>query len=566
MEQMRRKRKGFLLMRVVLALVMIITMVNVGNVEVYATASENAISTTDKDALKADLNFYVSVLNADNKLSEAAQTQIKGLLSTALSNIDNTTEDTGELSSYLASVKAQMDTIAANELSVVSDYLVLTDNIPVPTAEYGQQVNVILSILNLSDVPLSDLIVTPLVDTSVIKWPFELEAMGYTKVIANIPGSTTYDEAFAGRQEITYTFTTREDVLTGYYPIDFNIKYTRGTTTETTTISTYVEAVGAQGSGTLDSTGSEGQSSKPRVIVKGFETTPANVYAGDVFTLDVIIENTSQRTAVSNMQVDMSATAEGTTDLVYDSFLPTSGSNTVYVEEIPAGGTKTISIEMTAKADLTQKPYVLDVNMEYEDNQFNTYTSTASVSIPILQESKFDVSTPEVMPASINVGAQSNVMYSIYNTGKTTLYNVQAKFVGDSISGGDVFVGKIESGATGNVDAMITGMAPTMDDGSITAIITYEDDAGNQTTYEQVINLYVMEFYPDDMMGGYDDYLMEEEVSSGPNVIALVIGAIVLVGAITVIVLKVRQVRRAKRELEQDLEDLDDDDVDDDTV
>ena len=37
------------------------------------------------------------------------------------------------------------------------------------------------------------------------------------------------------------------------------------------------------------------------------------------------------------------------------------------------------------------------------------------------------------------------------------------------------FVGNLQSGATGNVDVMLTGIAPTMDDGTVIMEISYED-------------------------------------------------------------------------------------------
>lgn len=103
------------------------------------------------------------------------------------------------------------------------------------------------------------------------------------------------------------------------------------------------------------------------------------------------------------------------------------------MDRIGANTAADIEIEMTAKADLAQKPYVLDVNMKYDAGTMFDLTDKASVSIPISQESRFDTSIPEVVPADITVGSQSNVMFSIYNTGKTTLYNVQVKFKADSI-------------------------------------------------------------------------------------------------------------------------------------
>ncbi|MFI3202397.1 MAG: hypothetical protein R3Y54_12920, partial [Eubacteriales bacterium] len=389
-----KRKSGYFMIMVVL--VCFSTMMNVP-ISYADTVSGNAISSSDKETLKHTVATYANKLMSNSQLSQSDMNKITNLMNTALHNIDVSSSDAITLETYVTSIKLQMDEIASGQLTSISEYLVLTDNVETPTATYGKPVNIMLSVLNLSDTPLSDLIITPIVDTSVNVWPFELSSMGYTKVIADIPGSTTYEEALNGRQEIMYSFTTRSDVLSGYYKLDFHIKYTRGTSTESTTLSTYVNVVGAPGSGSLEGTGSEGQMSKPRVIVKGFQTTPEEVYAGDVFIVDLFVENTSSRTAVSNMQVDLKATPEGSGDTQYEAFLPTSGSNTVYVKSVSAGGTATVSIEMTAKADLAQKPYILNVSMEYEDAQYNTYTSDASVSIPIKQESKFDMSTPEVM-------------------------------------------------------------------------------------------------------------------------------------------------------------------------
>ena len=64
------------------------------------------------------------------------------------------------------------------------------------------------------------------------------------------------------------------------------------------------------------------------------------------------------------------------------------------------------------------------------------------------------------------------------NTGKVTLYNVTASFAGDSIVPSDSYVGNIEPGQTGNVDAMVKGAAPTMDDGKIQITISMKMKTG----------------------------------------------------------------------------------------
>ena len=82
------------------------------------------------------------------------------------------------------------------------------------------------------------------------------------------------------------------------------------------------------------------------------------------------------------------------------------------------------------------------------------------------------------MPDSVSVGSETNIMFPINNTGKVLLYNVMVTFVGDSIQQTDSYVGNIKPGESGNVDAMITATAPTLEDGKVKLLITYEDENG----------------------------------------------------------------------------------------
>lgn len=137
------------------------------------------------------------------------------------------------------------------------------------------------------------------------------------------------------------------------------------------------------------------------------------------------------------------------------------------------------------------------------------------------------------MPDSINVGEESNVMFGINNTGKVTLYNVMARFEADSIQTTDTYVGNIKSGETGNVDCMVTGAAPTADDGKVKVIISYEDENGEVSEVEKELTLYVSEPAPDmdDMdMSGFDEVPQEEP---GPlqKYGKVILAAVVIVGA-----------------------------------
>ena len=452
--------------------------------------------------------------------------------------------------------------------SSTSEFLSLTDTFSTPTVTYGQNAFIVLPVVNYSSVPLKDVVIRPKMSNLVSEWPFEPNAAGATKVIRSFPAYDKDKNMIDVRQDIGFNFIVREDVKSGYYKLDFDVTYTRDNAVEKGVLTCYVKAVGKPDSGTLDgSGGEEDQKSKPRIIVTGFETTPAQVFAGETFTLTVHVQNTSKTASVTNVLFDMQAKEEGKDEeSKFAAFLPTSGSSSVYVDSIAPGASKALVIEMSAKSDLSQKPYVLDVNMKYDAPEAVDLTDTASVSIPIYQEQRCETGDAEVMPTNITVGGQTNIMFDVYNTGKTTLYNVWVKFEGDSVTGGDSFLGTIASGATGSVDAMVTGAAPTMDDGKIKAIVSYENESGVVTTIEKELELFVteevMEDFSDPSMGMEGNMGMEEMEGGGGKKFVLPIVAVVAVLVIAgiVILVNLRKKKKEKEELTADLNALNEDD------
>lgn len=455
--------------------------------------------------------------------------------------------------------------------SSTSEFLSLADTYQTPTVTHGQRVVIGLPVVNYSSVPLKDVVIKPRISNLVSEWPFEPNAAGATKAIKSFPAYDNKKNMEDVRQEIGFDFVVRSDVKSGYYKLEFDATYERNGQIEKAVLTSYVKAIGTEESGSLDgdAEGDKEQVSKPRIIVTGFETVPAQVFAGETFTLTVHVKNTSQSANVTNVLFDMQAKEEGKDeDSKFAAFLPTSGSSSVYVDSIAPGASKDLVIEMSAKSDLSQKPYVLDVNMKYDAKDSVDLTDTASVSIPIYQEQRCETGDAEVMPTEITVGGQTNIMFDVYNTGKTTLYNVWVKFEGDSITGGDSFLGTIASGATGSVDAMVTGAAATMDDGKIKAVISYENESGVVTSMEKELELFVSEEmmgdFSDPSMGMEGDMMGMEEMEGGGSgnkfIPIIVIAVVVVLIAVIVVIVRIRKKKKEQAELTADLEALNDTD------
>ncbi len=393
--------------------------------------------------------------------------------------------------------------------------------------------------------------ITPTLSASTKDYPFEIEKATYEIALKSpLLGTKSQPDEAARNQVVHYSMNVRNDVTTGYYPVVFKIaaKDENGKeyTTEQTVFFNIKGNPEYEETTTETTTKEEETSTKvsvPRLIITGYETNLDTVNAGDSFKLTVHVQNTSTLTAVSNIKFTLSATD--------DAFLPVSGSSTLFINRIGIGQTVDLSVEMTAKASLEAKSYPLTLEAEYEDNNLNAYTAKESISIPVSQEIRMSIGEIEVMPSSLEVGNQANVMFPINNMGKSKIYNVTVTFEGDTVTGGETFKGNIDSGATANVDVMVTAAAATMDDPTVYAVVTYEDDRGKQYDMKKSFELYVSEPYiPEEPnfedMPVIDDIPIENEKSLPKWVIPAGIVALIVVVVVVIIVIRKRKRKKAE--------------------
>lgn len=431
-----------------------------------------------------------------------------------------------------------------------------------PVATYGQPYSFELILTNYGETDAESVTITPEISADGNKFPFEVELTSYEWRFNNSLKGTKNEPSESSRnQSVTFNWKVRNDVGTGYYPVVFHItaKTPKGESyTVDQTVFFNISGNPKTDKKSEEETTKQQNKSEPRLIITGYEIDKEEIKAGDEFRLTVYIMNTSDRTAVSNIKLTLSSSEDKNDNC----FVPKSGSSTIFVKRIGIGETYNLEVDMTAKPTLEAKSYPLTIEAEYEDYEVTPYTSRESISIPVTQELRISVGNVEVMPASIDVGNQSNIMFPINNLGKSKVYNVNVTFEGDSITGGESFEGNLESGATANVDTMVTGIAATMDEGYIKAIISYENEKGEVFTQEKEIQLWVTEAYVPDI--GMDDMYwdnmeaIEPEVQSGlPQwVLFAAVGGVAGVGLLVGIIIIVRH--RKRRKQEEDIEEDED--------
>lgn len=496
---------------------------------------------------------------------------------------------------YAADVPAEAQTGAEKTLARIQ--LSVGDGQETPVFRAGEKAKLRISVKNTGNTAAQNVRIAPVIKSEA-DWPFELDQLNYDQDLGSVEAGGKADAVWGGGD---VPLTVKDSVTGKAYKLTFRITYDDGekayeaekyvfVKTEAKPGSSEEKPSGGTPSGDVPESGkpsgespvSGGQTaggggygsaaepeagsvynseptvagggsastSVPRVIVTGFSTEPGEVRAGSNFKLVVHLKNTSSRTGVSNMLFDFQAPSSGSEAAAEaPAFLPASGSSSIYLDSIPAGGTKDISIELNARADLVQKPYSISMSMKYEDSGAAQYEAQSSLAIPIRQEARFEFSKMQIAPDTVSVGEEANISCSLYNLGRVKMYNVKARFEGKMIDTQEQFIGNLDAGATGTIDAIVTAKKAAKGSEECKLVLTYEDDAGNVSTSEQKFKMTVLEETAVEETGMMPEAVPEE--SGNPvGLAAAVLAVIAAAAAGTVIFIKHRKkkIREAEEE------------------
>ncbi len=426
---------------------------------------------------------------------------------------------------------------------------VLGEGQSTPDGTYPYVLNFALNLRNNSPGAVYNVKASMVMDADTDKFPFEINDANYDQMFEKIDKDETV--------ELGYSFAIREDAYSGYYPITMKIYYSddsNGEELETFETSFFVRI---HNKDKEDEYGefNEHDRERARLVVDSFTTEPAEIIAGQQFDLILHMKNASNSISATNILFSMES------EKVSDSavFTTESGSSSVAMDSLRPGEVKDIRLRLLSKAGVDQRSYALTIKAKYDSPEFKNAEENMLVDILVRQIPRLNTGAFEIMPDSISVGDESNVMFPINNTGKVTLYNVMAKFEADSIQTTDTYVGNIKPGETGNVDCMIVGAAPTMDDGKIKVIISYEDENGEVSAEEKEMTLFVSEAYDplEDMnMEDFDNSPMEEPGFLEKHQAQLLPAALAVIAILTVVLVvlavKHKKLKASQKEVEDD--------------
>lgn len=394
--------------------------------------------------------------------------------------------------------------------------------------------------------------------------------------------------------EAKATLIASDNIETGYYPIDIKVTYPNPVSDEPYEYTTqaFIHAIGE-----ADEDEEEEESddkSVPRVILDSYVINPTTVNMGEEFNFTFTLKNTSQEKTIKNLIVNLGS--------VDGAILPASGSNSFYIEEIPAGETKTLSLKLTSKNNPDTTSFPLNITMEYEDAKANPYTADEELTIPVYLPFKLTLQN-QSYPTYGMVWNGVPITVDYINQGKGTIYNLTATVEGtlleaappmepmpeydpetgeeiipeasdmtDDINGDGIsddltsainpdmpvftvetpstYLGNIESGSSDYFETTITPQVAGLIEGRV--IFSFEDAAGNPQEIIETFQMQVDEMPP---VEPYDPSLdtfepMPEENAGIPTAAKAALAAAALIAAI--VGLKIASKKRKAKKLADD--------------
>ncbi len=342
----------------------------------------------------------------------------------------------------------------------------------------GDEISVYVPIKNTSDSDITNVKCTLAVSDDVTNFPFEKPTDGSTSVewkalqVARDSKLVAWngDKLASGEHayfKLKATFSA--SATQTRYSIPFTITYNDGST-DTVSVVVYCRGIDTTGGG---SSGGSSYKSKPKVIIESYDFSADTIYAGDTVKLDLIIANTSAREAITNLQLDYTNEA--------GAVLPAPGSsNSIYLGTIDKNGVRVLTLDLQIIPGAEAKSQVLAITLSYEGTKNRAdFEEKASISVPVLQKARVRINDPVIYDDPW-VGSSVSAGVTLYNLGKSTLYNCMVDIVGDNVTLEEsYFGGNIAPGATMRADLNITPEVSGEVEAKVR--VTYEDINGNQT-------------------------------------------------------------------------------------
>ena len=518
-------------------------------VSLDSVTSKNGLFSNITFTKEDELNTVESQRSRDILLTATLNTAMPGTYADLLSfKLSNNEKKTANVTLTIPEMQPQTSPEPGKATAAFRLSSFDANGLIVPTAagKNGGKVQVRLPLLCV-DGPVSNIKAVPKLSTSLDEFPFAIEQVDYT---------IGYNGMIGVNQIIEFQFNLRfaDKVTAGVKKVDFTITYDRGwasatgDSSESCDISLYVNVTrGYEAAGSEP--GGETTAALPKIVVDSYSFSSDKIYAGEDFDLTFTVRNTSNEEETKSILVTVTNNAET------GKLTPASGSNTLYIDKLGKGESKTMTMSIATAPDTEAKAYEIKLEFDYEGTKTRPATlsngqSSASIPVTIMQKIRLKIEDPTIDGEPME-GESVPVYFSMYNMGRSSIYNCMVTVEGDGLSMEESFFqGTVAAGSTMRADFSLITATPGQIDGEI--VITYEDSLEEKMEERLPLSLYVSEAYNPDMypgegdpngmidtMGGMED----PSASGGIPVWAWIAGGVVAAAAVVAVIIILKKKR-----------------------
>ena len=518
-------------------------------VSLDSVTSKNGLFSNITFTKEDELNTVESQRSRDILLTATLNTAMPGTYADLLSfKLSNNEKKTANVTLTIPEMQPQTSPEPGKATAAFRLSSFDANGLIVPTAagKNGGKVQVRLPLLCV-DGPVSNIKAVPKLSTSLDEFPFAIEQVDYT---------IGYNGMIGVNQIIEFQFNLRfaDKVTAGVKKVDFTITYDRGwasatgDSSESCDISLYVNVTrGYEAAGSEP--GGETTAALPKIVVDSYSFSSDKIYAGEDFDLTFTVRNTSNEEETKSILVTVTNNAET------GKLTPASGSNTLYIDKLGKGESKTMTMSIATAPDTEAKAYEIKLEFDYEGTKTRPATlsngqSSASIPVTIMQKIRLKIEDPTIDGEPME-GESVPVYFSMYNMGRSSIYNCMVTVEGDGLSMEESFFqGTVAAGSTMRADFSLITATPGQIDGEI--VITYEDSLEEKMEERLPLSLYVSEAYNPDMYPGEGDPngmidtmggMEEPSASGGIPVWVWIAGGVVAAAAVVAVIIILKKKR-----------------------
>lgn len=232
--------------------------------------------------------------------------------------------------------------------------------------------------------------------------------------------------------------------------------------------------------------------SRPELFLSACTVEPAAVAGGGTFTVTATVENIGGIRARTVRLCYGSETA---------GILPVETNAALHLDDLASGASAQVSFRLRASEQTLSGERTFFITLDYSDLYGGAYTATRTFPVRVEQpaEMRCDAAT---LPREVAAGETVTLPANVFNTGRSTLYNVTVSLSGAGLfPTGSVFLGDIAPGeaAYGQMEvfvgmlSMTDGYSESYGKTSAVYAVSYEDEAGETFTSTQELSTTILE-------------------------------------------------------------------------